>query len=110
MKILLTVQEAKLESKLDPRFGRAAFYLIVDPETMQWEAQANPAVTQQHGAGVAAAQWVSKQGIEAVISGDFGPNATQILGSTGIQMLLFKTEQTAPEAINSFLNGGLQSF
>ncbi len=110
MKIILTVEEANLETKLDPRFGRAAYYLIVDPETMQWEAQPNSAVTQQHGAGIAAAQWVSEQGVGAVISGDFGPNASSVLGSAGIQMFLFKTEQTAQEAISSYLNGSLQPF
>ncbi len=56
MKVLISASAPKLESSLDPRFGRAAYFLVVDSDTLEWTALENPAVHASGGAGIQAAQ------------------------------------------------------
>ena len=110
MKIIVSVQAPDINAKLDPRFGRAKYFLTIDTETMDWESHDNPANQQAHGAGVAAAQWVSNQDVDAVVSGDFGPNAVSVLRASGKTLYVFKSEQTVTEVLSSLANQQLQRF
>lgn len=87
MKVAIAAQGDSLQSPMDPRFGRCAYFVIVDTDTMQYEAIENSAAQQGSGAGIAAAQLVADQGVEAVVAGNFGPNSTQVLQAAGIRML-----------------------
>jgi predicted Fe-Mo cluster-binding NifX family protein len=108
MKILLTTRFPDIESEMDPRFGRGANFLIVDADTMTWQALPNPAISTAGGAGIRAAQFVADQKCEAVISGDFGPNAYHALKSAGVSMYQFGTCRTAQEAIQRFKSGQIE--
>jgi predicted Fe-Mo cluster-binding NifX family protein len=108
MKIILTTVSPNIESGVDPRFGRGAYLLAVDTETLEWEAHPNSGVRASGGAGVQAAQFATDQHAEAVISGDFGPNAYNALKGAGIAMYLYGDSCTAQEAITRFKNGLLQ--
>jgi len=44
MKIAVSASSPELDSSVDPRFGRCPYFLIVDPETMEFEAVENPYV------------------------------------------------------------------
>jgi predicted Fe-Mo cluster-binding NifX family protein len=88
MKIAVTTTTDNLDSPFDPRFGRAANFVIVDMETDEWEAYPNPAVNASGGAGVQAAQFISQHGAKAAISGDFGPKAYSALAAAGVEMFL----------------------
>jgi predicted Fe-Mo cluster-binding NifX family protein len=88
MKIVITTTSPSIESAVDPRFGRGAYFLVVDSDTLEWQAHANPAINASGGAGVQAAQFVAGHGAQAVISGDFGPNAYNALAAAGIPMFL----------------------
>jgi len=81
MKIAITAVEPALDSELELRFGRAPYFILVDPETMEYEALENPAVSAGGGAGIQAAQTVIDHHAEAVISGNIGPNAMRVLQS-----------------------------
>ena len=107
MKIILTTTSPNLESEIDPHFGRGAYLLVVDTNTMQWEAHPNPGVNASGGAGIQAAQYVTAQKAEAVISGDFGPNAYNALQAAGVAMYLFGTSRTGREAVEHFKAGQL---
>ncbi len=107
MEILLTTVTAGIDSEIDPRFGRAAHFLIVDPDTMVWRAEPNPALSAPGGAGVQAAQFAVDQKCSAVISGDFGPNAFEALYAAGIAMYQYGSCRTAREAIDLFKDGQL---
>ena len=110
MKIAITTETANLDSALDPRFGRAANFVIVDTETEEWEAYPNPALNASGGAGIQAAQFITEQGAQAAISGDFGPKAYNALAAGGVQMFLAPANETltARELLARYAQGQLE--
>jgi predicted Fe-Mo cluster-binding NifX family protein len=108
MILLISVQQADMNSPVDDRFGRAAWFLRVNSDTLDWQALENPGSNNRGGAGVSAAQFAVNQQVEAVISGDFGPNAVAALQAAGIQMIRFPTEGlTGKEVVQLFQQGAL---
>jgi predicted Fe-Mo cluster-binding NifX family protein len=94
MKIAISISGNKLESPFDPRFGRATAFCLVDSETGEWSTHENPALSASGGAGVQAAQFIAKLGVQAVISGAYGPNAFDTLSPAGVEMYLASTGET----------------
>ena len=88
MKIAVSATAPHLDADLDPRFGRCQYLLVVDSESMEFEAIENPAMSTPGGAGIQAAQLVAQKGVEAVITGDCGPNAYQVLSAAGIPVFV----------------------
>ena len=86
-KICLTAKGPGLEAEVDPQFGRAAYFLVVDPATMEVKPFENPFADAGHGAGIQSAQWVAGQGVSAVLTGEVGPNALKVLESAGIRVI-----------------------
>ena len=108
MKITITASSPWLDSEFDPRFGRCAYFLLVNTETMQWEAFPNPGISSSGGAGTQAAQFVAEQKAVAAISGDFGPNASSALNAAGILMYLNKSDGNIQDIVKRFIAGELQ--
>ena len=110
MKIAISTSTADLDSLVDPRFGRAASFVIVDTETEEWSAYPNPASNARGGSGVQAAQSIADRGAQAAISGDFGPNACNTLAAAGIQMYMASTGKafTARELLVRYRRGQLK--
>jgi predicted Fe-Mo cluster-binding NifX family protein len=97
-----------LESIMDPRFGRAFAYLVVDVDTNTVVADLeNKMRDAAHGAGTGAAAMMAGNNVKAVISGRFGPKAFQALSSLGIEMWTAPERITAKEAIAKFVSGDL---
>lgn len=98
-----------VESELDPRFGRAHTFLIVDAESNEVLSEiVNDAANAAHGAGTGAAANLSRNGVEAVISGRFGPKAYQALEALGIEMWLAPEGIRAKEALSRLAAGTLE--
>jgi predicted Fe-Mo cluster-binding NifX family protein len=108
MKVILTTTAPDMTAQVDPRFGRGAYLLVIDTDTNKWRAHANPGMSAPGGAGIEVAQFAVNQGVGAVISGDFGPNAVQALQAGGIAMYVYGTCQTAQEAIEQCKAGQLR--
>ena len=108
MKICITTSGNNLDSPVDPRFGRCPFFLIVDPETKKFEVLKNSSLGFARGAGIAAAQLIAGQKVEAVITGGVGPNAFMALNSTGIKIYPGVSGMTAKQALDVFNQGKLQ--
>jgi predicted Fe-Mo cluster-binding NifX family protein len=108
MKILLTTTSPDIEALLDPRFGRGAYFLIVDTNTLEWLGLPNPALSSPGGAGIQAAQFAVKEHADAVISGHFGANAANALKQAGIPVYEFGSCLTPLEAVNQWKAGKLQ--
>lgn len=86
MKIAVSATSDNLEAEIDPRFGRCRYFLIVNPDTLEFESIDNfnaPA----GGAGITAAQMIAGKGVEAVLTGNCGPNAYQVLTPAGIKVI-----------------------
>lgn len=88
MKFAISTSTGKPDSEFNARFGRCAYFLIVDEGADNWEKISNPAVNAQGGAGTQVVQYLADQGVEAVISGRYGPNAYDALAAAGINAYL----------------------
>jgi nitrogen fixation protein NifU and related proteins len=110
MKVIVTAVSPSFDSEFDPRFGRGAYFIIVDTETMQWEAFPNSGVDAQGGAGAVAVQFAAEHGANAVISGDFGPTASLALNAADVPMYLNNTGGSIRDVIDRFQAGALQQF
>ncbi len=87
MKIAISAAGDSLDSMMDPRFGRATYFLIVDSDTFAYQSFMNPNVEADGGAGIQSAQFVLEKGAQAVITGRCGPNAYRVLTEAGIPII-----------------------
>ena len=104
MKIAISASSPDLEGSVDPRFGRCALFLIVDPETLSADAVENPYVSASGGAGIQAAQLVAAKGVKAVLTGSCGPNAFQTLSAAGVEVITGVTGSIR-DAVKSYRSG-----
>jgi predicted Fe-Mo cluster-binding NifX family protein len=107
MRIVVSSQGDNLDSEASPVFGRCPVYVFVDTETMAFEAVTNPAMNQGGGAGIQAAQFVVNQGAEAVLSGNLGPNAFDVLQAARVPGFLI-ADGTVSQAVEAYREGQLQ--
>lgn len=106
MKVAVSAVAGSQDAAMDPRFGRCPYFVFVDSESGAVEAVSNAAVYEGHGAGVQAAQFVVQQGAEAVIAGQFGPNAFQVLNASGVSVYPY-AGGTVAEAVAALKAGQL---
>jgi predicted Fe-Mo cluster-binding NifX family protein len=107
MKIAISSSGNNLDAALDPRFGRCAYFLIIDPADMRFEVFDNQSAAQSSGAGIQAAQFLADKNVSAVITGHVGPNAVQTLAAAGID--IFAEQQgTIEEVVNRYRSGALE--
>jgi predicted Fe-Mo cluster-binding NifX family protein len=107
MKLIITAASPSIDASFDQRFGRCAYFLVVDSELIQWEAFPNPAIDAPGGAGTLAAQFAVEKQVTVVISGNFGPNASSALNAAGIAMYINKTQVSVHDVLESFKAGNL---
>ena len=88
MKIAVTAKGTRLDDRVDPRFGRCPFYVIVETRTMSAEALENPNRTLADGAGVRSARLMEESGVKAVLTGHCGPDAFEALDAAGIGVIV----------------------
>jgi predicted Fe-Mo cluster-binding NifX family protein len=105
MRIVVTSTGEGLDSQIDPRFGRAAFFLIVDTETMEFIAVENENAA-SGAAGIGSAKRIIDEGAEAMLTGNCGPNAERTLGAAGVKLYTGVTG-TVAEAVERFKSGKL---
>ena len=106
MKIAVTSTGKTLDSEVDPRFGRAAYFIIVDTETTDFNVIENENIAAAGGAGISSARTVTDAGAEAVLTGNCGPNAERTLTTAGVK-LYTRATGTVAEAIELFKSGKL---
>jgi predicted Fe-Mo cluster-binding NifX family protein len=103
-RVCVSAKGGGIEADLDPLFGRAPFFLFVDPSTLDFEALENPHVEVPHGAGIQAAQFVAEKRPAAILTGRVGPNAARVLESAGIRVIPTEASSVR-EAIARFKAG-----
>jgi predicted Fe-Mo cluster-binding NifX family protein len=105
MKLLFTAKGEDWDSQLDPRFGRATGYILVDTSHNEKSWISNEENTRlAHGAGIQAAQKASGMGAEVIITGKVGPKAKSTLENAGIRIFTVETPCTVEEAYNQYMD------
>ncbi len=105
MKIAVSSTGTDLDSPVDPRFGRAAFILIVDSETFDYEVLDNSEnINALKGAGIQAASMISNKKSEILLTGFCGPNAFTALNAAKIGVAN-NADGSVRDAVTAFLEG-----
>jgi len=105
MKLCITAQGHDWDSTIDPAFGRARAFLLVDSDAKQLEPLENKPGA--HGAGIQAAQSMVESNVQAVITGNVGPNAFHALHAAGIDVYT-GASGTVRDALAAFEAGTLR--
>ena len=107
MKIAVSSQGTSLQDQVDPRFGRAPYFLIIDTETMECKPIENSQNVQlAQGAGIQAAQYVINEGVEALMTGNCGPKAYATLSAAKINVFV-GVHGTVSDAVDQYKSGSL---
>ena len=107
MKVAVTASGKDLDASIDPRFGRCAYFIIVDTDSMNFEVFENESMTLGSGAGIQSAQFIAGKGGKVLITGNVGPNAASTLSAAGIQLIAGQTG-TVRQAVENYNRGILK--
>jgi predicted Fe-Mo cluster-binding NifX family protein len=99
--VCVSARGPDLDADLDPRFGRAPYFLFIDPATGKTEAVQNAQAEAAHGAGIQSAQLVVGRRAVAVLTGQVGPNAARVLEAAGIRVVA-SSHRTVREALEAW--------
>ncbi|MGB2986374.1 MAG: NifB/NifX family molybdenum-iron cluster-binding protein [Phycisphaerae bacterium] len=108
MRIAITAGGPTLDANVDPRFGRCAYFLIVDTDTMEFEAVENSNAALGGGAGIQSAQLMAAKDVKFVLTGNCGPNAHATLSAAGIGVIP-GCSGTVQDAVERFKAGQLNT-
>jgi len=107
MKVCVTAKGSDLQAAVDRRFGRCQYFLFVDTEDLSCKAVENPFREIMGGAGIQAGQLIAKEGAQALLTGNVGPNAFDVLSNTGVDIYT-DAEGTVKEAVRKLAQGNWQ--
>lgn len=109
MKIAVTSTGKDLESNMDPRFGRAEYFVIVDPETMKYEVVENAQnLSLAQGAGIQAGKTIADHGVDTLITGNCGPKAFMVLQNAGVKIIIGASGKIS-DVISQYKKGELKT-
>lgn len=104
----MTSTGSGLDDRVKPRFGRSPYFVVVDADTdtMDFEAVQNPNTALGGGAGVQSAKDIAEKGVDAVLTGNCGPNAFSVFEQTNVDVIT-GVEGTVREAVEKYKAGEL---
>jgi len=108
MRVAISATGPTLDAEVDPRFGRCPYFVIVDPDTMQFEGVENSSAMQAGGAGISTGQMIASKGVQVVLTGNCGPNAYQVLSAASIQVITGVSGKIQ-DAIQAYKSGQFQA-
>jgi predicted Fe-Mo cluster-binding NifX family protein len=108
-KIAITSEGPTLDDAVDPRFGRAAGFIVVDPQTFEFEYVDNGASqAMAQGAGIQAAENIARAGAQALLTGYVGPKAFVVLEAAKIKVAQNLERMTVRQAVERYKNGAVE--
>ena len=107
LKMCVSASSGSLDAMVDSRFGRCPYFVVVDSETMEFEAVVNDSSSAAHGAGIQAAQTVVNLGAKVVLTGNVGPNAFNVLSATGTKVVT-GASGSVKDAVEKYKKGELK--
>ena len=108
MKIAVTSTGPTLTDYVESRFGRCAYFIIIDSETMAFEAIANPNLNLGGGVGPQSAKLTADKGVSVVLTGNCGPKALDTFGAVGIRVVT-GIGGSVQEAVQHYTSGAPKS-
>ncbi len=100
MKVAITSTGNSLNSTVDRRFGRCAFFVVYDTDNSGIEFIPNPNKDLEKGAGPLSVQLVTSRNVKKIVSGEFGMKIKSLLDSLKIQLIVLnETEKKIGEII-----------
>ena len=108
MKIAVSSSGKSLTSQLNPRFGRASYFIIIDLETMAFEVVENKQnLNLPQGAGIQSAKTIVDNKANVLITGHCGPKAFKVLQSAGV-IIAIGAKGSVADAIQQYKYGELE--
>lgn len=107
MKVAISSSGTHKEASVDERFGRCPYFIIVDTDEMEFESMENEHTSKAHGVGPQVVQMLSEMNVEAVITGNVGPNAHRTLSSANIEV--YKANGKVSDAVQKLKDGKLEN-
>ena len=107
MRLAISSPDGEFDAPFSAFFARCEAFIFVDTETRDWQAKSNPAAAARGGAGAQVVQFLADNGVEATISGRYGPTAFSALDAAGIHAFV-ANGGTPAELLNKFLTNELQ--
>lgn len=109
-KIAVTCDGPDLDGPLDARFGRAAGFMIINPQTLEYTYLDNgSSQAMSQGAGIQAAENVARSGAKVVLTGHVGPKAFQTLAAANIAVIQNLENLTVRQAVERFNKGDVEA-
>ena len=87
MKLAISAMGRDLDAQVDPNFGRCQCFIIVDSDTLDFEAIENPNIGLMSRAGIQSGQMMADRSVRVMLTGNIGPNAFQTLSAAGVQVM-----------------------
>ncbi|MEJ2096799.1 MAG: NifB/NifX family molybdenum-iron cluster-binding protein [Deltaproteobacteria bacterium] len=108
MKIAVTATDQDLSAAVDPRFGRCPYFILVDPDSMEFQVVENSQnLNLPQGAGIQAGKTIADARADVLITGNCGPKAFKVLEQAGVQVIT-GAGGTVAEVIEKYKNGALR--
>ena len=108
MRIGVSATGRDLDARVDDRFGRCPWFLVIESDSLEFDAVENRHAEEGMGAGMGAAKDLIDARIDVVISGQVGPKAYEVLNAGNIDIFLVSGNVTVKEALESLKRGELQ--
>lgn len=92
---MITSTGDHVKSAFDLRFGRAAWFCLLDEESGDIRFIKNELEEAPQGAGRKVVEKILELGAGKVISGDFGPRAKELLDRMNVQMVILSNDSSS---------------
>ena len=109
VKIAVSSMNKNIESDVSDVFGRSSYFVIAeieDEKIKRTEIIENKSTNQMSGAGISAAQLMAEKNVNAVITGNVGPRAFDVLKQFNIEV--YTGSGAIKEVLQEFINGKLK--
>lgn len=107
MKLAVSSSGPGMDDRMETRFGRCSYFILIDPDTLAFEPIENMNVALSGGAGIQSAQLMAEKGVTVVLTGNCGPNAFQVFNAAGIQVIT-GVDGTVRAAVEKFKSGEIR--
>jgi predicted Fe-Mo cluster-binding NifX family protein len=103
MNIAIPSEGQKLTSLISSTLGKAPFIIIYNNQTTGFQSFANLGFNLQDGSGLQAAEIITKNNVDVLLTKEIGRKAYSVLMKEHIDVHLLKSGGTIKSVINKFL-------